>query len=119
MRSLFGAVAATVLFAQVALAADFAGSYDVQGTGPGGGGAYEGVVTIRKSGDGVYQVTWVIGKDTFVGTGIGGPGGLAVAYKSGSSTGIAIYRTGADGKVDGLWTYAGGKQIGEETWSPK
>ncbi|WP_155904980.1 hypothetical protein [Methylopila sp. M107] len=107
------------LLAAPAMAGEFVSNYDVSGTGPGGGGAYKGQVTVKKTGEGVYQVVWVIGKDKFIGTGIGSPDGLAVGYKSGQSTGIAIYHTTETGAVEGVWTYAGGTQIGTENWSPR
>lgn len=119
MRKLFATTAACLLLVQTAFAAEFAGSYDVAGTDPGGGGSYAGVVTIRKTGDATYQVTWVIGNDTFIGTGIGSTEGLAVAYKSGPNIGVAIYNLGQSGMVEGFWTYAGGKQIGQEKWTPR
>jgi hypothetical protein len=38
-----------------------------------------------------------------------------VSYRSGNDTGLALYRE--DGSNwDGIWTYAGGKQIGMERW---
>jgi hypothetical protein len=36
------------------------------------------------------RVTWDIGGQTFVGTGIGSEKGLAVSYRSGNQTGLAI-----------------------------
>lgn len=105
------------LTALPAAAADFAGKYAVRGTDPDGGSDYTGVVTLTQTAEAIYSVVWKIGGDTFIGTGIGGAEGLAVGYKSGSNTGIAIYRQDPDGAVKGVWTYAGGKKIGEEVWS--
>ncbi|MFL1876242.1 hypothetical protein ACIKT0_13820 [Hansschlegelia beijingensis] len=119
MRSLVAASVLACLMASSAFAADFAARYDVKGGSPGGEGSYEGVVTVKQTGDATYQVVWTIGPDKFVGTGIGGPEGLAVGYKSGSNTGIAIYSVEKGGKVEGYWTYAGGKQVGTETWTPR
>ena len=42
-----------------------------------------------------YRVVWVVGNARYVGTGIGNREGLAVSYKSGNSSGLALY--GADG----------------------
>ncbi|HVI28575.1 MAG TPA: hypothetical protein VM780_07995 [Hansschlegelia sp.] len=119
MRSFVAAGVLACLMASSAYAAEFAARYDVKGESPGGGGEYEGVVTVKKTGDATYQVVWTIGPDKFVGTGIGGPDGLAVGYKSGSNTGIAIYSVEKGGVVGGYWTYAGGKQVGTETWTPR
>jgi hypothetical protein len=40
-------------------------------------------------------VTWAVGNVRFVGTGIGDKNFIAVSYRSGSDTGLALYR--ADG----------------------
>lgn len=117
---LAGVLLATPIIALPAAAADFASAYAVEGSDPGGGGGkYEGVVSVKRTGPAVYEVVWTIAGEKFVGTGIGGPEGLAVAYKSGSKTGIAIYRQTTSGAVDGVWTYAGGRDVGEEKWTPK
>ncbi|MDR4305156.1 hypothetical protein IHQ68_00745 [Chelatococcus sambhunathii] len=118
MRGILLGLLASACVAGSAMAADFASSYAVAGSSPGGGGAYKGKVSVKRTGDGVYQVVWTIGGDKFVGTGIGGPEGLAVGYKSGSDTGIAIYRVTPGGEVEGVWTYQGGTQIGKENWTP-
>lgn len=119
MRPLLASAVICALSALPAGAAEFASRYTVEGSSPGGGGKYAGSVTVRKTGEATYQVVWTIGDQKYVGTGIGSPDGLAVAYKSGSDTGIAIYREGKGGEIDGYWTYAGGKAIGQESWSPQ
>lgn len=120
MRAVLSGVLASLLFVLPAAAADFAKSYAVEGSDPGsGGGKYAGSVTIKRTGTAIYEVVWTIAGEKFVGTGIGGPEGLAVAYKSGSKTGIAIYRQEQSGAVDGVWTYSGGKDVGEEKWTPQ
>jgi hypothetical protein len=113
MRYLLVAVAlacSTVL----AFAADPVGRYRVTGTNPGGGSSYHGTVTVDRTGD-TYRVVWVVGGTRYIGTGIGTREGLAVSYRSGNSTGLALY--GADGgNWEGVWTYAGGRDIGTEVW---
>ncbi len=115
MRHLFAVSAAALLWsAASAFAADPVGSYSVQGTNPGGGSKYNGTVTVEKSGQ-TYRVIWTVGGTRYVGTGIGDKDFIAVSYKSGSDTGLALY--GADGgNWTGVWTYAGGRQIGTEAW---
>jgi len=115
MRYLFAASAAALLLsAATAFAADPVGSYAVTGKNPGGDSQYSGTVTIEKTGQ-TYRVIWVVGGTRYVGTGIGDKDFLAVSYKSGSDTGLALY--GADGgNWEGVWTYAGGKEIGTEIW---
>ena len=108
-------VAAAVLWSTVsALAADPAGTYRVEGANPGGSGKYSGTVSVTKTGE-TYQVVWIVGSTRYVGTGIGNKDFLAVSYKSGDATGLALY--GADGgNWAGIWTYAGGKTVGPEIW---
>jgi hypothetical protein len=98
----------------LAFAADPIGTYRVTGTNPGSGSRYQGTVTVDRTGD-TYRVVWVVGGTRYVGTGIGNREGLAVSYRSGNSTGLALY--GADGgNWEGVWTYAGGRDIGTEVW---
>lgn len=105
---------ALVLSAVAAFAADPVGSYTVQGNNPGGGSRYTGTVTISRTGD-TYRVVWVVGSTRYVGTGIGDKDFIAVSYRSGNDTGLALY--GSDGgNWKGLWTYAGGREVGTEIW---
>lgn len=107
--------AATFLFVTPALADDPVGSYAVMGTNPGGGSPYQGGVMVEKTGD-TYRVTWNIGGTAYVGTGIGDGRFIAVSYRSGNDTGLALYAaSGTDWQ--GVWTYAGGTTIGTERWT--
>ena len=118
MRHLFALGAAALLWsAATAFAADPVGRYSVEGNNPGGGGKYTGTVTVEKTGE-TYQVIWVVGGTRYVGTGIGDKNFIAVSYKSGNDTGLALY--GADGaNWTGVWTYAGGHTMGAEVWKRK
>jgi hypothetical protein len=99
----------------VACADDPVGRYTVQGTNPGNGSAYSGTVVVERTGD-TFRVTWDIGRQTFVGTGIGSDEGLAVVYRSGNQTGLATYDAkGPD--WEGSWTYTGGREVGTEFWT--
>ena len=98
-----------------ASAGDPAGTYSVIGSNPGGRGRYSGTVTVERTGD-TFRVTWDIGNQTYVGTGIGSEKGIAVTYRSGNQTGLAIY--GANGNNwEGVWTYTGGREVGGEAWT--
>jgi hypothetical protein len=113
MRNLL-AVVALLASATVAFAADPVGSYSIVGTNPGSGSQYRGTAKVERTGK-TYRVTWVVGGTRYVGTGIGNHEGLAVSYKSGNSSGLALY--GADGgNWEGVWTYSGGRDIGTEVW---
>ncbi len=115
MRHLFAiAAAALVLGITHAFAANPVGTYRVEGTNPGGGSAYSGTVTVEKTGE-TYRVVWVVGGTRYIGTGIGNKDFIAVSYKSGNDTGLALY--GEDGgNWAGVWTYASGRQVGAEIW---
>jgi hypothetical protein len=117
MMTSFAAAAAAILLASVsAYAADPAGSYSVVGSNPGNPNArYQGVVTVEPTGE-TFRVTWDIGGQTFVGTGIGTDKGIAVTYRSGNQTGLAIYGPKGTG-WEGVWTYTGGRQVGGEVWT--
>jgi hypothetical protein len=121
MRHMFALSAAALLWsAATAFAADPVGRYSVEGNNPGGGGKYTGTVTVEKTGE-TYQVIWVVGGTRYVGTGIGDKNFIAVSYKSGNNTGLALYGAdGADGaNWTGVWTYAGGHTMGAEVWKRK
>ena len=78
-------------------------------------GRYSGTVTVERTGD-TFRVTWDIGSQTYVGTGIGSEKGLAVSYRSGNQTGLAIYGANGD-NWEGVWTYTGGREVGGEAWT--
>jgi hypothetical protein len=100
-------------FATAAFAADPTGSYKIEGANPSGT-AYEGTATVTKTGQ-TYQVVWEVGGTKYEGTAIGDQNFMAITYRSGDNTGLALY--GEDGgNWKGVWTYAGGTSMGTETW---
>jgi hypothetical protein len=114
MRRLFAIALALLWSATVAFAADPTGNYTIKGTNPGGNGTYSGSVTVSKTGE-TYRVVWVVGGTRYIGTGIGNKDFIAVSYKSGNDTGLALY--GADGgNWAGVWAYSGARQVGSEIW---
>jgi len=115
MRHLFAVGAAALLLsAATAFAADPVGSYSVTGNNPSGDSDYTGTVTVEKTGQ-TYRVFWIVGGTRYVGTGIGDKDFLAVYYKSGDDTGLALYDADG-GNWEGVWTCAGGHEIGTEVW---
>ena len=97
-----------------AIAAEPVGRYTVQGRNPGGSDTYSGTVEITRTGQ-TYRVVWMIGGERFVGTAVGDANFLAVSYKSGGDTGLAI--VAPEGANWGsVWTYAGGTTLGTERW---
>ncbi len=115
MKAFGVALCLSVLWGFPALAADPAGHYRVEGNNPGGQGAYRGTVDVTRTGE-TYRVVWVIGDQRYVGTGIGNEQFLAVTYRSGNDTGLAIYGERGDGWA-GPWTTAGGTSVGAESWT--
>ena len=115
LRSLAAMAFALVMSGTWAYAGDPVGRYSVVGSNPGGQGRYSGTVTVERTGD-TFRVTWNIGSQTFVGTGIGSDKGFAVTYRSGAQTGLAIYGSNGD-NWEGVWTYTGGQTIGGEAWT--
>ena len=114
-RLIASLIAALALFvAAPAVAGSLVGDYTIEGSNPGNKGHYTGTVTVRKTGE-TYSVVWVVGGTRYVGTGIGNKDFIAVSYRSGNDTGLALYREDGN-NWDGIWTYAGGKQIGLERW---
>jgi hypothetical protein len=95
--------------------ADPAGRYDVEGANPGSGSSYQGTVAVEKTGS-TYRVIWQIGGTRYIGTGIGDDKFIAVTYRSGDNTGLALYGSDGNGIWRGIWTYAGGREIGSERW---
>lgn len=115
MRKYLAVVAAAFLFNLTAAFADPVGRYFVEGSDPGKpNNTYTGTVTVEQTGD-TYSVVWLIGGTKFVGTGIGNKDFIAVSYRSGNNTGLALYGP-KDGGWNGVWTYAGGTTMGVERW---
>lgn len=115
MRRYFAVAAAALLFSVTAAFADPVGKYSVKGTNPGTGTSYTGTVSVERTGD-TYKIVWVIGGTRYVGTGIGNKDFLAVSYRAGSDTGLALYGPDGDNWI-GVWTYAGGTEMGTDRWT--
>ena len=115
MRHLFAVSAAVLLWsAATVFAADSIGTYNVEGTNPGSGSKYTGTVVVEKTGA-TYRMVWVVGGVRYIGTGIGNEKYIAVSYRAGGDTGLAVY--GEDGgNWIGVWTYSDGHEVGSEVW---
>lgn len=91
-----------------------AGRYDVEGRSPDGS-TYRGTVEVVPTGE-TLRVTWVIGGERYLGTGIGDETFISVSYRSGNDTGLALL-VNENGIWSGIWTYAGGTKLGQERWT--
>ncbi|MDB5364473.1 MAG: hypothetical protein JWM77_400 [Rhodospirillales bacterium] len=122
---LFQAAALSVAllgWAQIANAAErsIAGQYEVQGRGIGQKQPYKGTATVERIGA-TYKVTWQIGRDRYVGTGLRDGDAFAVVYGSvGQSLppGMVLYRIQADGSLLGTYTQLGAGTTAPEAWLP-
>ena len=117
MRHLVAIAVALLFSVTTAFAADPVGKYTIEGNDPGGGGTYTGTVTVERTGN-TFKVTWQVGSDTYVGTGLGDREFLAVSYKLGEDTGLALYSEDGGNWV-GVWTPLGASDVGTETWKRK
>jgi len=115
MRHLLAVTVALLFSVVAAFAADPVGQYTISGTNPGGNGQYSGTVSVTKTGE-TYRVIWVVGGTRYVGTGIGDKNFIAVSYKSGNDSGLALYGA-KGGNWSGVWAYSGAQRIGTETWN--
>jgi len=115
MRVIPMAALAVSLSAVAAFAGDPVGTYSVSGSNPGGGGAYTGTATVEKTG-GIYKVTWDVAGTHSEGTGLGDSRFLGVSYRTGNNNGLALYSPEGNDWV-GVWTYAGGTEVGKEKWT--
>ena len=113
MRMFIGAAAALALSA-IAASADPVGKYQVSGTNPGNGSAYSGEVSVQRTGD-TFKVTWTVGGKRYDGTGIGSSDFIAVSYRAGNDTGLALCAQDGEG-WKGIWAYAGSQKLGTEVW---
>jgi hypothetical protein len=109
------AAAAVLALLSTPVLADPVGRYELEGTNPGSSSNYSGTVAVERTGE-TYRVVWNVGGTRYVGTGIGDKDFLAVSYRSGNDTGLALYGND-NGNWTGIWTYANGRQLGSERWS--
>jgi hypothetical protein len=115
MRYLSLLTAAFLMLSAGYVFADPVGKYDVEGTNPGNGDTYSGTVSVERTGE-TYRVVWVVGGTRYVGTGIGDKDFIAISYKSGNDTGLALYGSDGDNWA-GVWSYAGATKMGSEHWT--
>ncbi|WP_420244886.1 hypothetical protein [Roseiterribacter gracilis] len=119
-------LAGAVLFAACASAdaapADrpIAGQYEVQGRLVGQQQPYKGIATVERAGA-TYKVTWQVGKERYVGTGLLDGDAFAVIYAAVGATaapGLVLYRIQPDGSLLGSYTSMGAQTIAPEAWLP-
>jgi hypothetical protein len=131
-RILLAACAGAAFSVSVANA-DPQGDYIVTGKNPSDGSAYEGTVSVTRTGN-TYAVAWEIDGSQYAGVGIGaaptatgilvGPSSpadnaLSIGYVTDGGFGQVFIVEQADGTWKGIWAYGGGDVIGDEVWTRK
>jgi hypothetical protein len=114
-------VGATFLIAGTAHAERaIVGQYEVQGRSIGQQQPYRGIATVEKAGA-AYKVTWQVGRDRYIGTGLLDGDAFAVVYGSvgnSVSPGLVLYRIQPDGSLLGAYTSLGATASAPEAWLP-
>ena len=108
------AFVAVFIVVTVPALADPVGRYTVEGKNPGGGPSCSGTVSVERT-DRLTGLSGTSAGAAF-GTGVGNKDFLAVSYRSGSSTGLALYGE-VNGSWVGIWAYADGQDLGAERWT--
>jgi hypothetical protein len=88
--------------------AGYTGSYAMEGRNPDGS-AYAGTVDIVQSGT-LAILTWRIGENVYVGTGVASSRSIAAAY----GPIIVLFEKSDDGALTGVWTAQGHNKLGYE-----
>jgi hypothetical protein len=87
---------------------DFGGVYDLQGRNPDGT-PYDGTLEIIQSGT-VAVLTWRIGREVHVGTGVASSRSIAAAY----GPVLVLFEQTGNGQLTGVWTVQGQGRLGYE-----
>lgn len=96
------------------------GSYTVEGWLPGRDRPYTGTAEVKRTGE-TYTVSWRIGADTIVGTGILVGDQLSVTYvrlNAPAPPGLVVFNVNQNSIGAGIWTQLGSQLVGTEQWAP-
>lgn len=116
-RLTIAAALASAIAAVPAAAADLSGNYIAQGSCPQPNSAYRGMLTIRSEGL-FHTLSWRIGTDTIVGTGLEHDGRMVIEFRfAGGQSGLMdMARAGAGWR--GNWAVHGTNMLCSESWLP-
>ena len=109
--------AALLLMAATPALAEGPGPYAVDGVSPDGE-HYTGTATLSQTGKGMWSISWIVGKNRYVGYGVGDGHVLAISYSGGGQSGVASYVATPDGSYSGVWAMKDG-QPGTERLIPR
>lgn len=109
---------ALVLSPLTAFADDISGTYKAKGKNSSHG-KYKGEVSIKKKAE-VYELTWKIGDQEFIGIGILENGVLSVGYTDSNKNWFGVMSYQVKGKeLHGKWAVYGASRVGTEVLTPK
>ncbi len=117
--SLAAAIFALPLFATTPAAAQRAGSYSVEGSGPDPAATYSGTLDLVPTGPQTWRVVWRIGGETIQGIGVSNGRTLTAGYSHGGQIGTAMYDVQANGVLEGIWTSGRDGGLGRERLTPR
>ncbi|SFK35517.1 hypothetical protein SAMN04488498_105179 [Mesorhizobium albiziae] len=118
MRRLPAVAFIVLCLAAPASAQSIGGMYSVEGTNLDGSN-YSGTAEIKLTSDTTCTIHWVTGGTTSEGICSRNGNAFAAAYVLGDVFGLVVYKVGADGSLDGLWTIAGKDGSGTEVLTPQ
>ena len=95
-----------------------ASTYDEAGTNPNGS-KYTGTATIQILSDTTFAIQWTVGNSTFSGFGMRMDDSLAATYMINGQPGLMIYKVGAGGVLNGLWSIRGQNGSGTDRLTPR
>ncbi|MDO6963094.1 hypothetical protein [Rhizobium alvei] len=108
--------------------ADPVGKFTVHGSNLDGSNAYEGTVSVKRTGA-TYSVTWNVEGTRFTGTAVGAKTDtsalgaasehdsvLSVIYRAGKDVGTALFFEVRPGEWRGIWAYEGTSVAALENW---
>lgn len=90
-----------------------AGIYEVTGA-TSQGATYRGTISITRSGNDTWRLTWNFGNVQHEGFGIGKPGYLSVHFRSSQGDGVVSYKWNGTDAYEGRWAYRNQTDLGWE-----
>jgi hypothetical protein len=119
MKMSAGVAGALIVVATIgaASAQDLPGKYQVQGTNPDGS-TYGGTAEIVATSENTCRITWQTGSTTSAGICMRNGPAFAAGYVLGDAIGLVVYEIKSNGTLEGLWTIADQKGVGEERLTP-
>ena len=95
-----------------------ASTYDEVGTNPNGS-KYTGTATIQILSDTTFAIQWTVSNSTFSGFGMRMDDSLAATYTINGQPRLMIYKVGAGGVLNGLWSIRGQNGSGTDRLTPR